>query len=160
MASAEFQLTVEVDAAPDAVVALLADLDQLHVLHPLIESIRELPPTSERPDARRYRVVDRLTLGWLRLRTVYIAELRVLSETRVEGRAWQRPGVELHASYEVSDSEKGTRVEERTTLRAPRLLLPIVRPQAEAAHRRMLRNLGAHFEAETGGAGASAHPAR
>ncbi len=92
MSTARFQLTLEIRAELTEVHALLADLDRLHVLHPLIETIRKLPSTAERPEARRYSVVDRLKLGPLRLRTEYTAELRVVSATEVEGRAWQSPG--------------------------------------------------------------------
>ena len=145
MASAKFQQTLDIPAAPAAVHALLTDLDQLHVLHPLIESIRELPATAERPAARRYQVVDRLKLGPLCLRAEYTAELLALSDTEVEGRAWQKPGIELRTSYRVTACPSGTRLSETTTLFAPWLLRGFVWRQAEAAHRAMLENLRRHF---------------
>ena len=146
MASARFQMTLEIGAELAEVHGLLADLDQLRVLHPLIETIRELPSTAERPDARRYSVVDRLRLGPLRLRSEYLAELHVVSDTQVEGRAWQRPAIELHTIYRMTASAPGTRLTETTTLHAPRLLRGFVRHQAEKAHRGMLENLRSHFE--------------
>ena len=146
MATAHFRQTLEIRAAPAAVHALLADLDQLRVLHPLIESIRELPPRTEQPDARRYRVVDRLEVGRLRVRSAYTAELRTLSESEIEGRAWQRPGIELKTIYRMEASTLGTQLTESTELRAPWPLRGFVLRQAEAAHRDMLEHLKAHLE--------------
>ena len=146
MAIARFQMTLEIRAELAEVHDLLADLDQLRVLHPLIETIRELPSTEERPDARRYSVVDRLWLGPLRLRTEYVAELRVISETEVEGRAWQKPAIQLHTTYYLTASAMGTRLTETTEIRAPWLLRGVVRRQAEKAHHGMLENLRSHLE--------------
>ncbi len=159
MATARFQQTIEIGAALADVHALLADLDQLRVLHPLIETIRELPSTAERPDARRYCVVDRLRLGPLLLRTKYVAELRVVSDTEVEGRAWQSPAIELYTTYRMTASAQGTRLSETTTLRAPRLLRGFVCRQAEMAHRGMLENLRSHFESGPRNPVSGAYPA-
>ena len=98
------------------------------------------------PDARRYSVVDRLKLGPFRLRTEYVAELRVVSDSEIEGRAWQRPAIELHTTYRVAASARGTRLTETTTLDAPRLFMGFVLRQAEKAHRDMLENMRSHFE--------------
>jgi carbon monoxide dehydrogenase subunit G len=152
VATAHFRQTLEIRAQPAAVHALLTDLDQLRVLHPLIESVRELPPRAEQPDARRYRVVDQLRLGPLRLRTAYTAELRAISETEIEGRAWQSPAIALHTIYRLAASALGTRLTESTELRAPWLLRSLVRRQAEAAHRGMLEHLKAQLESPQTGA--------
>ena len=150
MATARFEQTLEIGAAPEAVHALLCDLERLRVLHPLIESIRELEPRPEAPRARRYRVVDRFAFGPLRFRSAYVAELRAVSATEVEGRAWQSPGIALVSTYHLAPCAAGTRLVETTELRAPWPLLGFARRQGEAAHRRMLANAKRHLEGRDG----------
>ena len=148
MATTSFQLSLEIGAAPAAVHAVLGDFEQLRVLHPLIESVQGLAAKPERPLANRYRVVDRMRVGPLRYRTAYIAELHVVSNDEIEGRAWQGPWVELCTTYRVGASERGARIREATTLTTPWPLSSFVRRQAAAAHLGMLENLRAHLEAE------------
>lgn len=148
MAEARFELAVEVGAAPEAAIAFLADLHRVRALHPLIVRVDDLAPAPERPAARRYRVTDRLRVGPLRLRAVYVAELERVSPRELRGTAWQRPRVEVYTRYRAEPAPGGARLVERALVRAPWPLLGTVRRRAEAAHREMLAGLGTALAAE------------
>ena len=146
---AGFVLEQDYDAPPARLRDFLADLRNLSPLHPLIESIEELPARSDRPHAQFYRVVDRIPMGPFRMRTEYVAALEVISESEVHGDAWQRPGVRLHTVYELhsaGDTRQGmgtggTHLVERVEITAPWGLARFVVSQARAAHAEMLAGM-------------------
>ena len=139
----DFVLHIEIAADRATLHSYLCDLERMAPLHPLIESITELEASAELPRARRWRVVDRVPLGPLRLRAEYIAAIESLSADEVHGHAWQKPGVRLHTIYALSEGlEPGTtRLEERVQVRAPFGLHGIVVRQARAAHTKMLAGM-------------------
>ena len=126
--------------------AFLCDLDNYVPLHPLIESIRALPARPERPRARRYRVVDQIPVGPVRMRTAYTAELEPVSDHEVRGEAWQSPGVHLVTRYQLEDRGPATRLREQVTLEAPFGLRRFVQRQARSAHRVTLQKMKALLE--------------
>lgn len=146
MARSSFRHRIEIATTPAEVHAFLMDLHNYRTLHPLIESLSELPPSDEWPGARRYEVVDRIALGPFRFRTRYVASLRELSPLRIEGRAWQTPGVRLRTVYESTPSEVGTLLVEEVDLEAPWLLHRFVHAQARDAHLETLRSLRSLLE--------------
>jgi len=119
----------------------LCDLHNYVALHPLIESIEDLPPTESLPSARRYRVLDRIPLGPVRIRTTYTAALESVSPNEVHGHAWQFPSVRLHTVYTLDASADGTRLLEQVAIEAPWILQSFVTRQAEAAHAETLRKM-------------------
>ena len=141
MALADFVHEIEIHVNRARVQAFLCDLQNYVPLHPLVESIVEIPPADEMPQARRYRVVDRIPLGPFRLRTVYTAALEPVSPHEVHGHAWQSPGIRLHTVYGLEDVASGTRLVERVSVDAPRILRRFVVGQARASHEETLRKM-------------------
>jgi hypothetical protein len=138
---------VEIGASVAAVREVLADLDAQAEFHPLIESIEEIAPRAERPDARHHRVTDRILLGPFRFRVTYHAALEALSDTEVRGDAWQQPGIRLRTIHSLTESDVGTKLVETVEIEAPRLLRRFTVSQACAAHRVVLEKLKARLEA-------------
>lgn len=143
-----FRLGVEIDAGADRVRDALADLHVLADLHPLIESIEELPRDVTSPDTRHYRVVDRIAVGPLSLRVTYEAWLRIASRDEVRGRAEQFPRVRLDTVYRLRPGARpgATAVDEVVRVEAPWGLRAWVCRAAEAAHHETLVRLKRHLE--------------
>jgi len=148
----DFTLEVEIHVPPSAVHAILCDLDALAPLHPLIESIRELSPLDSMPRARHYRVVDRIPVGPFRLPTAYTAALDPVTDREVHGHAWQSPSIILHSIYALEETSRGTRLVERVSIEAPRLLRRFVVGQARRAHAETLERMKALLEGASSGA--------
>jgi hypothetical protein len=134
MADDTFTLEEDFDVAPSVLRAFLCDLNNLVALHPLIESIEELKPNEALPQAKHYRVVDRIPMGPFKLRTVYTAALDLVDENEVHGYAWQFPSIELHTVYALTETPLGTHLVERVSVHAPWLLRRFVLEQARRAH--------------------------
>ncbi len=134
----DFELECEIGVPLPVLQAFLCDLHRYVPLHPLIESIQDLPPSAELPNARRYRVVDRIPLGPLRLKIVYTAALDPVAEDEVHGYAWQSPGIRLHTVYALSKTDVGARLVERCAVAAHPLLRGFVIAQARRAHAKTL----------------------
>ncbi|MEZ4330320.1 MAG: SRPBCC family protein [Myxococcota bacterium] len=149
---ARFEHAVEIAVPRARLHAFLCALENLAPLHPLIESIRPAPPRAERPNARRYRVVDRIAFGPLRLRAAYSAELEPIAEDLVRGEAWQSPGIHLVTHYRLEAlAPERTRLHETCVIRAPRGLRGFVARQASASHRATLAGMKRLIEAERAG---------
>ena len=148
-----------VAASADTVRTALATLTEHERLHPLIVSTQSLPDAIA-PDGsvlRRYRIVDGVRMGPLRLRVTYRAELWVDASGAVVSDAFQSPGVRLHVVSRVTpltpqaSANEQTRVDETVTIDAPHLLLGYVRNQAQQAHRALFANLKSWLESEAAG---------
>ncbi len=146
MPATDFVHEIEIRVPRAQLHAFLCDLHNYVPLHPLIESIEEVSPTDDMPGARRYRVVDRLPLGPFRLRTVYSAALESVTANEVHGHAWQSPGVRLHTTYSLEETESGTRLIERVSIEAPRILRRFVVSQARQSHKQTLAKMKALLE--------------
>jgi len=130
----DFELEVRIGIAPAELRAFLIDLHRYASLHPFIESIEDLPEHPALPSARFHRVVDRIPMGPLRLRAVYVAALEPVSPTEVHGHAWQSPGIRLRTLYRLDALPEGTRLTERCFVDAPALLRRFVVERARRAH--------------------------
>ncbi|OMC22784.1 MULTISPECIES: SRPBCC family protein [unclassified Mycobacterium] len=146
-ARAERTMTEDVPAPPDAVRDFYVDLDNIKLVHPLIVSVETLART-EAPDGYRqsYRVVDRIPLGPFTIRTAYRALLHVPETGDVLTEADQAPGVRLRGTVSFQPAAGGTRVTERITIRAPRVLAAVTIREAVKAHIEMLAGIRRHFE--------------
>ncbi|MEZ7981066.1 MAG: hypothetical protein QMC74_15400 [Myxococcota bacterium] len=149
----DFELEVEVDVLRPVLHAFLCDLHRYVPLHPFIESIQDLPSSEDLPDARLYRVVDRVPLGPLKLKTVYVAALEPVSDSEVHGHAWQAPGIRLRTIYSLIERRRSTRLVERCYVEARPLIRGFVVSQARKAHAETLekmKDLIEHGEARLG----------
>jgi hypothetical protein len=141
MSTPAFRHAIEI-AVPRAVLhAFLSELENFASLHPLIESIRALPARADRPRARHYRVVDRIPVGPIRLRTVYTATLDPVAQDEIHGEAWQAPGVHLLSIYRLEDRGASTGLVEEVLVDAPFGLRRFVTRQARDAHRATLEKM-------------------
>ena len=100
------------------------------------------------PGARRYRVVDRIPMGPFRLRTVYAASLESVTNREIHGYARQSPGVRLHTVYALEEVASGTRLVERVSVQAPRMLRRFVIAQARKSHEETLARVKGRLEGE------------
>ena len=146
MSSIDFVHTVDIQVGRARLYDFLCDLQNYRPLHPLIESIEEIAPSDEMPDARRYRVVDRIPVGPFRLRTVYTAALEPVTENEVHGHAWQVPGIRVHTVYQLEEIALGTRLSERVSIEAPRLLHRFVVGEARRSHQETLIRMKDHLD--------------
>jgi len=150
VAALSFSLQCSVRAPLEQVHAFLCDLNNYVELHPLIESIEEIEARPELPSAACYRVVDRISVGPLRFRSVYTAALEAVSPSEVRGYAWQSPGVQLVTRYLLQPEgrdQESTLLREECELRAPWGLRRFVVGQAERAHAETLQRLKSLLEA-------------
>ena len=144
---ADRTLSERVPAPPDAVRDFYVDLNNIRLVHPLIVSVETLS-RSETPQGyqQSYRVVDRIPLGPLTIRTAYRARLRVPASGDVLTEADQSPGVRLRGTVSFEPVDGGTRVTERIRIAAPRLLARVTIREAVKAHIKMLAGIRRHFE--------------
>jgi hypothetical protein len=144
---AERTLSEHVPAPPDAVRDFYVDLDNIKLVHPLIVSV-ETVSRSATPDGyqQSYRVVDRIPLGPLTIRTSYRARLRVPARGDVLTEADQSPGVRLRGTVSFEPVDGGTRVTERIGITAPWLLAGLTIREGVKAHVKMLAGIRSHFE--------------
>ena len=147
MSPTDFVLETEMRVSPLRLHDFLCDLHNYVPLHPLIESIEEIPARADdAPKLRRYRVIDRIPLGPIRLRTVYEASLESVSALEVHGHATQSPGIRLHTVYALSEVATGTRLVERVSVEAPLLLRRFVITKARRSHEETLAKMKALLE--------------
>lgn len=144
---ADRTLSEQVPAPPDAVRDFYVDLNNIKLVHPLIVSV-ETVSRSEIPDGyqQTYRVVDRIPLGPLTIRTSYQARLRVPDRGDVLTAADQSPGVRLRGAVSFEPVDGGTRITERISITAPRLLAGVTIREGVKAHVEMLAGIRGHFE--------------
>jgi hypothetical protein len=142
-------LTEQIPAAPEAVRDFYVDLDNIKVVHPLVVSVQTIS-RNETADGyqQTYRVIDRIPLGKLAIRTRYVARLDVPAQGDVTTEARQFPRVRLDGTVTFEPTDSGTRLTERLQIAAPRLLAPITRREAVNAHIAMLAGIRDHFQAQ------------
>ncbi len=147
MSRAHRTLQEDIPAPAADVRAFYVDFDNLSAVHPLVVSVRS---TGRRPDGQGYRqdyrIVDRIQMGPLTMRTAYRARLSVPSAGDVTAEARQFPGVRLRTKVEFVPTDSGTRVIEHITIAAPRPLSAFTVREAVSAHREMLAGMRRRFE--------------
>jgi hypothetical protein len=146
----ERTLREEVPAAPADVRGFYVDLDNIKLVHPLVVAVRTVD-RSETADGyvHTYRVVDRIPVGPLHLRTNYVARLYVPVAGDVFTEARQFPSVRLSGAVSFEPIAAGTRVVERIRIEAPRLLASMTVGKAVEAHTEMLAGIRRRFEGAT-----------
>jgi Polyketide cyclase / dehydrase and lipid transport len=143
----ERALTEHVPAPPDEVRDFYVDLDNIKIVHPLIESL-EVTSRVDTADGYRqsYRVVDRIPLGPFTFKITYRASLEVPVHGDVRTEADQSPGVRLRGTVSFEPAQGGTRVTERIGFSAPRPLASFTVREGVKAHIEMLAGIRRHFE--------------
>jgi hypothetical protein len=143
-------LTEEIPAAPEAVRDFYVNLDNIKVVHPLVVSVQSISRV-ETADGytQTYRVVDRIPLGRLTIRTRYLARLQVPRHGDVITEARQFPRVRLDGIVAFEPIDSGTRLTERIRIAAPRLLAATTRREAVHAHLAMLAGIRDYFRTQS-----------
>ena len=144
--SAERTLTEDVAAPPDRVREFYVDLDNIRLVHPLVVSVRTIARNDTADGyAQTYRVVDRIPLGRVTVRTRYVARLHVPAAGDVIAEARQFPWVRLRSVVTFDEIDGGTRIVERMRIQAPQLLAALTIREAVQAHTAMLANICRRF---------------
>lgn len=116
-------------------------------VHPLVVSVRS---TGRRPNGQGYqqdhRIVDRIRMGPVTMRTAYRVRLSVPAAGDVTAEARQFPGVRLCTRVEFAATDSGTRVTEHITVEAPRPLAAFTVREALSAQRDMLAGIRRRFD--------------
>ncbi len=143
----ERTLYEDVPGPPGDVRTFYADLDNIKVVHPLVVSVRTVD-RRETADGymQTYRVVDRIPLGRVHLRTSYVARLDVPVTGDVRSEARQFPRVRLRGTVAFEPTATGTRIVERVQIEAPWPLASVTTRKAVEAHTEMLAGIRRHFE--------------
>lgn len=140
-------ISEEIPAPPDAVRDFYVDLDNVKDLHPLVVSVDLLSDDRTADGYRKtYRVRDRIPLGPLSMGITYWARVDVPSHGDVLTEARQFPRVRLAGVVSFEPIQQGTRLTERLTISAPRLLATLTQREAVDAHVAMLAGIRNHFE--------------
>ncbi|OBF12922.1 SRPBCC family protein [Mycobacterium sp. ACS4331] len=140
---AECTVDAVVPAPPADVRAFYVDLERLVRVHPLVVAVTTVAREGER---REYRVVDRIPLGPVTLRTRYAVTMTVpdgAGEVVADSR--QFPRVRLNTTVSFAARGDQTVLTEHMRITAPRPLLAVTVRQAVAAHTTMLERIAAHF---------------
>jgi hypothetical protein len=147
IAHAERIISEEIPAPPDVVRDFYVDLDNIKEFHPLVVSVQVLLHSqTDEGYQQTYRVRDRIPLGPLSMPITYWAQVRVPADGDVITEARQFPRVRLNGVVSFQPTEVGTRLTERLTIAAPRLLAAVTEREAVAAHVVMLAGIRGHFE--------------
>jgi hypothetical protein len=147
IAHAERTISEEIPAPPDVVRDFYVDLDNIKEFHPLVVSVQVLLHSqTDEGYQQTYRVRDRIPLGPLSMPITYWAQVRVPADGDVITEARQFPRVRLNGAVSFQPTEVGTRLTERLTIAAPRLLAAVTEREAVAAHVVMLAGIRGHFE--------------
>jgi hypothetical protein len=147
IAHAERTISEEIPAPPDLVRDFYVDLDNIKEFHPLVVSVQVLSHSrSDGGYQKTYRVHDRIPLGPLTLPITYWAQVHVPTGGDVITEARQFPRVRLNGVVSFQPTEEGTRLTERLTIAAPRLLAAMTEREAVDAHVVMLAGIRSHFE--------------
>ncbi|WIM86873.1 SRPBCC family protein [Candidatus Mycobacterium wuenschmannii] len=137
----------DIPAPPSEVRDFYVDLGNIKDFHPLVVSV-EMLSHDQHADGYQttYRVRDRIPLGPLTIGITYWARVQVPTGGNVLTEARQFPRVRLNGVVSFEPTEKGTRLTERLTIAAPRLLAATTAREAVDAHVAMLAGIRSHFE--------------
>ena len=150
----ERTLVEHIPGPPEAVRRHYVDLDRIAEVHPLVVAVRTVSHrVTDDGYEQTYVVKDLIPLGFLTLPISYTAMLRVPATGAVTSQARQFPGVRLDLVVTFEPEHAGTRLTERITISAPRVLLAVTVRQAVAAHTEMLAGIRRHFETRSRGCG-------
>lgn len=85
--------------------------------------------------------------GPLTIQFTYRVDMHMGVTGEIISDAYQFPGIHLHNITSCQTENQGTRLQERVTITAPRLLIKTVDQQGQQAHREMFQNLKKLLEA-------------
>lgn len=147
IARAERTISDVIPAPPKAVRDFYVDLDNIKEFHPLVVTVQVLSRSeTDQGYQQTYRVRDRIPLGPLSMPITYWAQVQVPADGDVITEARQFPGVRLNGVVSFQPTGLGTRLTERLTIAAPRLLAAMTQREAVDAHVAMLAGIRDYFE--------------
>ena len=147
IARPERAVSEEIPASPDEVRDFYVDLDNIKDLHPLVVSVEGLSHDQTADGYQKtYRVRDRIPMGPMTMGITYWAQVHVPAHGDVITEARQFPRVRLNGRVSFEPIETGTRLTERLSIAAPRLLSAMTQREAVDAHIAMLAGIRRHFE--------------
>lgn len=137
MSVRRFRLSVTLDAPPEDVIDFLMELDGHQGLHPYLQSA-EVVATGRDAEGPwwEWRVVERPAVGSFRYTLSFPARMTRLGPDAMRGRVKAAPGCHLETVTRASRTERGTVVEEETTVTAPWPLVGYMTKHASLAHAR------------------------
>jgi hypothetical protein len=139
MREGSFEHEAHIEVAPQVLSDFLVEHRNHPRFHPLIVSVREVPPPAG--VLRRFLLTDRLLLGPLHFKITYRADVLKAGPDEMLTEAFQSPGTYVTNRTTFQPEGTGTRLHETITLRAPDLLFNYAFSQARAAHTRLVANL-------------------
>jgi hypothetical protein len=113
-------------------VSLIADVERLGDVHPLVTSVRPLPRAAGA--LRSYAVTDKLRWGPVRFPITYRADVIAVSDLEVVTAAVQRPRTTLWITSQFQVEGERVHIAVTVVMRAPSLLFRYAYRTGKAAH--------------------------
>lgn len=139
----EKQINIQSDVA--TVVGVVANYNQHHKIHPLIEKVEQAEVSPE--GVQRFFITDCLQWGPFKFKIKYRADIISVTEDTVHTEAFQSPGTYVTNITKVTPTHGGVTLHETITLKAPDILFGYAFQQAQTAHEEMLKRIKGFIEA-------------
>lgn len=139
-----FEKEIFIQSDAKTVVDLIADYNQHHKIHPLIEKVERA--AEEPAGVRRYFITDNLQWGAFKFKIKYRADIISVTEDTVHTEAYQSPNTTITNITKIRPSQNGVILHETITLKAPNLLFGYAFGQAQTAHEEMLKRIKLFIE--------------
>ena len=132
MREGTWEYSVTARCAVDEAISLMADVERLGEVHPLVTKVVPVPAA---PLAlRSYEVTDRLRWGPLRFPITYHTDVLSVSDLEVVTTARQRPRTSLWITSQFQVEGERVHIGVTVLMRAPALLFPYAYRTGKAAH--------------------------
>lgn len=139
-----FEKEIFIQSDIKTVVDLIADYNQHHKIHPLIEKVERA--AQEPAGVRRYFITDNLQWGPFKFRIKYQADILSVTEDTVHTQAFQSPNTTVTNLTKIRPSQNGVILHETITMQAPNFLFAYAFQQAQNAHGEMLKRIKSFLE--------------
>jgi hypothetical protein len=120
-------------------VSLMADIERLGEVHPLVTKVVTLSPAAGA--LRSYAVTDKLRLGPVRFPVTYRADVISVSDLEVVTAAQQRPRTTLWITSQFQVEGEQVFIAVTVVLRAPRMLFPYAYRIGKSAHLQLAQRI-------------------
>ena len=144
MRSGTWGYTIDARCSLDEAVSLLSEVERLGELHPLIVSVKPVPPVDGA--LRSYKVTDRLQWGPVRFRITYEADVLSVTPGEIRTAARQKPRTTLQSTARLSQGGDVVRIDVQVTMQAPSLLFPYAYRTGKAAHLELAQRIKSVLE--------------
>lgn len=144
MKQGTFEKEIFIRSNIETVIALIADYNQHHKIHPLIEMVERA--ANEPAGIRRYFITDNLQWGPFKFKIKYQADIISVTNDTVHTQAYQSPNTHVENITRIRPAQDGVILHETITMKAPDLLFGYAFRQAQSAHEEMLKRIKNHVE--------------